>query len=168
MVFSFNGFLSDDPQQHAKQGFAVAESSTHAIDCMREFGFVITSISSLDDVLQSVEIMKHIASGSDEVEESEYVCALPATAEAGGVHSAHHVFSFQGYSLGHDSSDLKAGFAVALDPTQLQNFLLSFGFVADAIVSLADLLPIVDEMLDIAEDPQSEHCSCVNLLETLH
>ena len=147
-VFTFCGHIEGRGEE-LYSGYAVADSPSQAIDNLRELGVIVTAISSLTDVQQSIYILELIASRSPDIDQADCINVYPGRPEA---FPPECVFSFVGHTKEQPHPQLQSGFIVAESAEFATAFLRRAGFVVTAIVSLADLRQKLDELVAIASD----------------
>lgn len=158
-VFTFCGHIESDDVTKLRTGYVVAESPMKAIGAMRECGFVITAITSLAEVRQTIQILEMIAQQHPEVEASEFLDVYPGSSSP---YPEDSVFCFSGHVVDANGS-LKSGFIVASGVQFVIDYLRGLGFVVENATSLVDLRRIMAEMVEIATDgPDVDHSSYVN------
>lgn len=156
-VFSFCGHIEDRPSSEVKSGYVVADTAELAIASMRDYGFVVSAITSLSEVKQTVSILELIAQQHPAVEPSEFVDVYPAQIRP---YPEESVFCFTGHVVDKFGA-LKAGFIVASDVEFVINYLQGLGFIVESATSLGDLRQVMADMLKIAADDHSFDHSCV-------
>lgn len=161
-VFTFCGHIENDDVTKIRTGYVIAETTMSAINAMRECGFVITAITSLAEVRQTIQILEMIAHQHPEVERSEFLDVYPGSSSP---YPEESVFCFSGHVV-DASGALKSGFIVASGVQFVIDYLQGFGFVVESATSLADLRQTMAEMIQIAIDgPGVDHSCYVNFKE---
>lgn len=162
-VFTFSGYVDGGDNAIFNTGYVVAESPLMAIEAMRECGFIITAITSLAEVKQTIRILEMIALQHPEVERSEFLVAY--SNNSNNEYPEDNVFCFTGHVV-DASGSLKSGFIVASDVQFVIDYLHGFGFVVESAMSLLDLRRVMSEMLLIANEDQSiDHSHFINFKE---
>lgn len=159
-VFTFCGHIVDEDVLNLKSGYVVADSPQNAIESMQGFGFLITAISSLAEVRETIAILELIAERNPAVEPCEYLDLYP---ESLPQYPDDKVFTFVGW-YDNDSPYSKMGFAIAPSVAFVSEYLRSHRFTVHSITSLADLREAAHELLQIAlGHPGVNDCSYINL-----
>lgn len=151
-VFTYCGRVEGNEPSKLLTGYAVASSAVEAISGMREFGFVITAITSLAEVKQTIQILEMIAHNHPEVEASEFLDVYPRSVTP---YPEDSVFCFSGHVVDVNGT-LKSGFIVASSVQFVVDYLQGLGFVVESATSLADLRQTMSEMAEIASDQSEE------------
>lgn len=160
-VFSYVGHIEDTDQQF--RGFAIAASPRAVIDAMRECGFVLTALLSLEDLQQVIEILQAIQSGDAEAVTAGdlLVTDRMQTATRSWQIAMDQVFTFTGHVK--PIGELSTGFAVAADPEDLVTYLSTFSFQVASASTLQDLQSLQEDLEAVAEARHDES-SCLDLL----
>ncbi|MDH0740982.1 hypothetical protein [Stenotrophomonas maltophilia] len=149
-----------------KGAYVIATSPEELVARFRDWDFEVTSIASLADVRQSVEILEAIASCSAEVGAEEYLDLLPV--EPGQRRQSSNVFTFVGQYLGGGlgpEAGVLAGFGTAADASALSGYLRSVGFDVLSVMSHSEALDLQAEMRLVACDALADEAHLVNLKE---
>lgn len=159
-VFAFCGHIVDEDVLDLKSGFVVADTPQNAIESMHGFGFLITAISSLAEVKETIAILELIAERNPAVEPYEYLDIYP---ESHPPYPDDKVFTFIG-RCDDDSPYLKMGFAVAPSADFVSEHLRAHQFSVHSATSLANLREAAHELAQIAQGhPSVDDCSYINL-----
>lgn len=159
-VFTFCGHIADEDALNLKSGYVVADTPQNAIESMQGFGFLVTAISSLAEVKETIAILELIAERNPAVEPYEYLDLYPETLPK---YPDDKVFTFVG-RYDDDSPYSKMGFAIGPSVDFVSEFLRSHQFNVHSTTSLADLRDAARELLQIAlGHPSVDDCSYINL-----
>jgi hypothetical protein len=150
------GEVSDD-----NSAFVVADSATEIVQSFAEWGFEVTSMASLADVGQNLEILEALAARDPRVAPEEFVDLAPAN--GGERRDERQVFTFVGMSTQSASDTLQAGFAVAPDREFLSDYLRSMGFEPYSVMSYAEVRELCDVMRRVAAGAEDDPSNTVHL-----
>lgn len=144
-----------------KTAFVVAESASLVTHTFADWGFEVTSMASLADVGQNLEILEALAGRNPEVAAEEFLDLLPA---AGSDRlDERNVFTFVGQAINAASDTLQAGFATAPDREFLTDYLRSKGFETYSVMSYAEVRELHDYMSRVAAGDEDDPSNTVNL-----
>lgn len=149
--------------REAKGTIVVAETPRDVIDTFASWGFVVTSIASLAEVEQQLEVLQAMQRQDPAVGEEDYLNLLPQPELR--PRTAETVFTFVGAAEQAGSGGLYAGWAVALTAAQLVDYLKSVGLEVRGVMSLADVEELRDAMVRVAAEDEPDESAYVNLAE---
>lgn len=151
-VYTFAGFVEGDADladpATIRTGLARAISHDQVVRQMAEWGFKVTAISALTEVRETLAVLEAIAAGTAEVDPSDYLDFLDATAP----HSPAQVFAMSGFHAG--AGPVFAGFALAPSAERLTVEMARLKFQVQTCASLADLRQLAREMSTAREDDE--------------
>lgn len=144
-----------------KGTFVVAASANEVTTAFASWGFEITSMASLADVRQSLEILEALAARDPRISADEFLDLLPAAGVA--PRPPGQVFAFVGQTeQGRARDTLQAGFANAPDREFLTDYLKTMGFDAYSVMSCIEARELQSHMQRIACDQDDDASHLVN------
>lgn len=160
-VFTISGrVMGDDGGE--KGGFVVAESASQLTHSFAEWGFEVTSMASLADVANNLEILEAIASHDARVGTSDFVDLLPSIGHER--RKEREVFTFVGQPMESETATLFSGFATAPDAGVLTDALRKYGFHAQSVMSYAEVRELYDYMQRVADGVEEDPSSTINVM----
>ncbi|MGX9960626.1 hypothetical protein ACW0US_17910 [Xanthomonas euvesicatoria] len=131
-VFSFSGRVGDSGM--LQRGFAYAHTHHQVIECFSRWGFRIEAITARDELLQTIQVMREIATQAEGIGESDFICLWPSALPQ---YEPDQVFMVQGHSV--NSQAALGGFAVAPTADLMVSKLFGLGFEVRTHASLGEL-----------------------------
>lgn len=151
-VFSFAGVIEDFCGANApstlRSGIARALSRDQLIRILKGWGFQVTSVCELAELVEMIGVLEAIAGCDDTMGDTDYVNLLPTHA---GKRAPENVFTFSGEYAGQPGAPF-AGFAVAASAAQLQRELGGLMFDVTSTLSLKEAVALLAEMRCVETD----------------